>query len=75
MIRPKRQKAKRGFAAVSPEKRRDIARKGGQAVKPENRAFAKDKELAAEAGRKGGAIAGQAAEAYPRWPCARDFDP
>lgn len=54
MIRPKRQKAKRGFAAMSLEKRREIARKGGQAVKPENRAFAKDKELAAEAGRKGG---------------------
>ncbi len=55
MIRPKRQKAKRGFAAMTLEKRREIARKGGQAVKPENRAFAKDKELAAEAGRKGGA--------------------
>lgn len=55
MIRPKRRKAKRGFAAMTPEKRREIARKGGQAVKPENRAFAKDKGLAAEAGRKGGA--------------------
>lgn len=55
MIRPKRRKAKRGFAAMSPEKRREIARKGGQSVKPENRAFAKDKDLAAEAGRKGGA--------------------
>jgi uncharacterized protein len=37
------------------EKRREIARKGGQSVKPENRAFAQDRELAAEAGRKGGA--------------------
>lgn len=55
MIRPKRRKAKRGFAAMSLEKRREIASKGGQAVKPENRAFAKDKDLAAEAGRKGGA--------------------
>ena len=40
---------------MSPEKRLEIARKGGQSVKPENRAFAKDKDLAAEAGRKGGA--------------------
>ncbi len=55
MNRPKRRKAKRGFAAMSPEKRREIARKGGQSVKPENRAFAKDKDLASEAGRKGGA--------------------
>ncbi len=37
------------------EKRREIASKGGQSVKPENRAFAQDRELAAEAGRKGGA--------------------
>lgn len=54
MIRSRRRKAKRGFAAMSPEKRREIARKGGQSVKPENRAFAQNRELAAEAGRKGG---------------------
>ena len=40
---------------MSLEKRREIARKGGQSVKPENRAFAQNRELAAEAGRKGGA--------------------
>ncbi len=50
----KKRKAKRGFAAMSLEKRREIARKGGQSVKPENRAFAQNRELAAEAGRKGG---------------------
>ena len=54
MIRTRRRKARRGFAAMSPEKRREIARKGGQSVKPENRAFAQNRDLAAEAGRKGG---------------------
>ena len=39
---------------MSLEKRREIARKGGQSVKPENRAFAQNRELAAEAGKKGG---------------------
>ncbi len=53
-MRTKKRKAKRGFAAMSLEKRREIARKGGQSVKPENRAFAQNRELAAEAGRKGG---------------------
>jgi len=47
-------RARRGFAAMSPEKRREIARRGGAAVKPENRSFAKDRDLAASAGRKGG---------------------
>jgi general stress protein YciG len=47
-------KARRGFAAMDPEKRREIARKGGAATRPENRSFAKNRELAAEAGRKGG---------------------
>lgn len=55
MIRSRKRKAKRGFAAMTPEKRREIARKGGQSVKPENRAFAQNRDLAAEAGRKGGA--------------------
>lgn len=54
MIRTRKRKAKRGFAAMTPEKRREIARKGGQSVKPENRAFAQNRDLAAEAGRKGG---------------------
>jgi len=54
MIKTKKRKAKRGFAAMTPERRREIARKGGQSVKPENRAFAQNRELAADAGRKGG---------------------
>lgn len=47
-------KARRGFAAMSPEKRLEIARKGGAAVPADKRSFSKDKALAADAGRKGG---------------------
>jgi len=49
-------KARRGFAAMTPEKRREIARKGGGAVPAEKRAYAKNRELAASAGRKGGEV-------------------
>jgi uncharacterized protein len=51
---PKPPKARRGFAAMPEERRREIARKGGAAVPNEKRSFAKDRELAAAAGRKGG---------------------
>jgi general stress protein YciG len=34
-------KARRGFAAMSPELRREIARKGGASVPREKRSFAK----------------------------------
>ena len=47
-------KAKRGFAAMSPEKRLEISRKGGASVRPENRSFSRNRDLAATAGRKGG---------------------
>lgn len=47
-------KKPQGFAAMSPEKRREIAAKGGKAVQNSNRSFSKSKELAAAAGRKGG---------------------
>jgi general stress protein YciG len=47
-------KSKRGFASLSPERRREIARKGGQSVPPENRSFSQNTELAIAAGRKGG---------------------
>lgn len=47
-------KSKRGFASMSPEKRAEIARKGGMAVKPENRSFSKNRALASSAGKKGG---------------------
>lgn len=48
----------RGFAAMDPEKRRVIARKGGASVRPEQRSFTKDRDLAARAGAKGGARSG-----------------
>ncbi len=54
-MKTRKRKAKRGFAAMTLEKRREIARKGGQSVKPENRAFAQNRDLASSAGRKGGA--------------------
>lgn len=44
----------RGFAAMDPQKRREIAAKGGAAIKPEDRSFAKDRGLAARAGALGG---------------------
>lgn len=47
----------RGFAGMNPMKQRLIASKGGQSVASKNRAFSKDRSLAAEAGRKGGRAA------------------
>jgi uncharacterized protein len=49
----------RGLAALSPERRREIASMGGKSIDPERRAFARDRGLAAEAGRKGGLKAGK----------------
>jgi general stress protein YciG len=39
---------------MSPERRREIARKGGASVPSEKRSFAKDRALATSAGSKGG---------------------
>jgi len=47
-------KSKRGFAAMSPERRREIAAKGGAAVPAEKRSFSRSRDLAAQAGRAGG---------------------
>lgn len=44
----------RGFASMDAEKQRAIARKGGQSVPDEKRSFSQNRQLAAEAGRKGG---------------------
>ena len=52
--RNQRRSSNRGFASMDEQKQRDIASKGGQSVPPEERSFAKDRGLAAEAGRKGG---------------------
>lgn len=48
-------KARRGFAAMSPERQREIASKGGSAIPASKRSFSIDRNLAAMAGAKGGA--------------------
>jgi len=50
-----RKPSRRGFAAMDPERRREIARRGGASVPSEKRSFAQNRDLAADAGRKGGA--------------------
>ena len=49
-----KQKSKKGFASMDPEKQREIARKGGASVPADKRSFSQNKELATAAGRKGG---------------------
>jgi general stress protein YciG len=44
----------KGFAAMAPERQRELARQGGKAVPPEKRSFATNRDLAVAAGRKGG---------------------
>lgn len=44
----------KGFAALSPERRREIAAKGGANVPAHRRAFSTKPGLASSAGRKGG---------------------
>lgn len=46
----------RGFAAMSKEARTRIASMGGKAVPPDRRSFSTDRELAAQAGAKGGSV-------------------
>ena len=48
--------SKRGFASMSPEKQRDISSKGGKSVPSEKRSFSQNRDLAAQAGRKGGQV-------------------
>jgi len=47
------EKKPRGFAAMTPERRREIASAGGKAVAPEKRYYS-DKANASAAGFKGG---------------------
>lgn len=49
-----RAKSKRGFASMSPEKRAEIARKGGRAVPAGKRSYSQNRDLAAKSGQKGG---------------------
>jgi general stress protein YciG len=39
---------------MTPEKQREIASKGGKSVPAEKRSFSQNRDLAAQAGRKGG---------------------
>ena len=50
--------ARRGFASMNPEKQREIASKGGKSVPSEKRSFSQNRDLASEAGRKGGQVSG-----------------
>ena len=58
------EKQKKGFACISPERRREIASMGGKSVPPEKRTYSIDKSKAAEAGVKGGI--GRAKSAWER---------
>ena len=49
-------KGLRGFASMDPERRREIARKGGASVPADKRSFSQNTDLAARAGRIGGSI-------------------
>lgn len=46
----------RGFAGMTPERRREISAKGGRSIPDEKRSFSKDRELAKRAGAKGGSV-------------------
>lgn len=48
------QPKKRGFAAMDPEKQRELARKGGKAAHEQGTAHQFDSAEAYDAGRKGG---------------------
>lgn len=50
--------SKRGFASMDAARQREIASKGGKSVPAEKRSFSQDRELASEAGRKGGQASG-----------------
>jgi general stress protein YciG len=48
--------SKRGFASMSPEKQREIASMGGKSVPSEKRSFSQNRDLASQAGKKGGQL-------------------
>jgi uncharacterized protein len=53
------QKSRRGFAAMSPERQREIASQGGRAAHQQGVAHEWSAEEARAAGRKGGQISGK----------------
>jgi len=48
------EKKKQGFAALPPERVKEISSKGGKSVPPEKRIFSVNRVLASQSGRKGG---------------------
>ncbi|MDQ4137072.1 MAG: stress-induced protein, partial [Pseudomonadota bacterium] len=50
--------SKRGFASMDAARQREIASKGGKSVPAEKRSFSQDRDLASQAGRKGGQSSG-----------------
>jgi general stress protein YciG len=58
-------KKRRGFAAMSAEKQREIASRGGKAAHAKGTAHVFDSEEAREAGRKGGVAAQKARASKP----------
>lgn len=57
------EKKKRGFAAMGPEKRKELAAKGGKAAQESGRGHRFTAESASVAGKKGGLAAGKAKRA------------
>lgn len=53
----------RGFASLSPERRIEIARKGGASVPADKRSFSQSRDLAQSAGSKGGSAPSRRREA------------
>jgi uncharacterized protein len=49
--------SRRGFASMDPERQREIASKGDKSVPAEKRSLSQNRDLAAQAGRKGGSTA------------------
>lgn len=45
---------RRGFASLTPERRKEMAALGGRSVPEEKRSFSQSRDLARDAGRKGG---------------------
>ena len=74
-------KLRRGFAAMDPDRVREIARKGGQAAHRKGTAHRWDEKEAIEAGRKGGfarqrlrqCYAEDAADGIRREECGEEF--
>ena len=50
--------SRRGFASMDAARQREIASKGGKSVPADKRSFSQDRDLASQAGRKGGQASG-----------------